>query len=687
MEMIALIKSFGEASSLIREASLWKAEPRHYLYRDFFYREQRSESSNETHLNATLEWLKTAQDMTHDGGVSGRYHIRTGWSPSYPETTGYIIPTFLDLAARRGDDEFLNRAEKMVSFLLKVQMTEGAFPGGEMTGNPARPVVFNTAQIVQGLVAWYQVSGEKRALDAAVRACRWMVEVQSQDGSWRKYTYAGKATAYHARAAWALAQCGVASDAREFLAAASRHVDWILSLADQSTGWIDLMGFYDEDHKQRRALTHTIAYTYRGLLELATILGRDDCWTLIYSANERLMRRLELKGTLAAVFDHAWKEQVNYVCLTGCAQLAGIWTILYRRSGDLRYLNGALKALDIVKNSQNLNSRCEGINGGVGGSFPLWGDYIRFAFPNWAAKFFVDGLLLVEDCLRSLEASPPRSDWRPPVAVPRAEHIAMPNQQQNNLKVLVLSVPNSHKGCEVGTELLQHGVRPQAIILDIGLHDSSSRFRKVQNKLRSQGPLHFLRSLGRKVTSSRLTGTTAASNGWRIEAFCAASGIPCLPVPGINSVASRTLLSSLKPDLLILAGVGIVRREVLEIPRRGTLNAHMGLLPFFRGMNVAEWSALNGSALGCSVHYVDSSVDTGEILAVQELPRNGIKDIDSLRSEVNRAQVRLLGKVVAAIASGENLPRYSQLSTEGRQFFTMHRELRSLLARRLARGI
>jgi Formyl transferase/Beta-L-arabinofuranosidase, GH127 len=684
---MAFLESLGEARHLVREASLGKPGSRYYLYRDFFHRDRRSEFPNEMHLNATLNWLKAAQDSSCDGGVAGRYHLRTGWSSSYPETTGYLIPTFLDLATRRRDDELVNRAERMVSFLLKVQMPEGAFPGGEITGETYRPVVFNTGQIVQGLVAWHEFSGEKRALDAALRACHWLVAVQSEDGSWKKHTYVEKATTYHARAAWALAQCGLVSDTREFLDAASRHLDWVLSLADRSTGWIDFMGFYEEDHKQRRALTHTIAYTYRGLLELATLLRRDECWDVIYAANERLLRRLELKRTLAAVFNHAWKEQVDYVCLTGCAQLAGVWTRLYRRSGDLRYLNGALKALDIVKNSQVMGSCYEGINGGVAGSSPLWGDYIRFAFPNWAAKFFVDGLVSIEDCIKDLEISPPRSDWSTPAAVTRGEHLAMPDQNRQKLKVLVLSVPNSPKGYEIGAELLKQGVRPEAVILDIGLPELSSLFQNALRKLRSQGPFQFLRDLRDKVAFGRFTATSAATDGRLVEAFCAQNAIPSFCVPGINSAASRTLLSSLRPDLLILAGVGIVRQEILEVPSRGTLNAHMGLLPFFRGMNAAEWSVLNGSALGCSVHYVDSGVDTGEILAVQELRQNGIKDVDSLRSKVNQAQVQLLCKVVAAMAEGKDLRKYSQLPAEGRQFFTMHRELRNIVSRRLKKAV
>ena len=56
------------------------------------------------HLRSALEWLVAAQDATPDDGISRGYSFAystyfrgRGWQPSYPETTGYIIPTMLRL--------------------------------------------------------------------------------------------------------------------------------------------------------------------------------------------------------------------------------------------------------------------------------------------------------------------------------------------------------------------------------------------------------------------------------------------------------------------------------------------------------------------------------------------------------------------------------------------------------------
>lgn len=55
-------------------------------------------TNDEEHLRATAEWLAAAQDSQTDGGISGRYKLQSSWSSSYPETTGYAIPTLLALA-------------------------------------------------------------------------------------------------------------------------------------------------------------------------------------------------------------------------------------------------------------------------------------------------------------------------------------------------------------------------------------------------------------------------------------------------------------------------------------------------------------------------------------------------------------------------------------------------------------
>ena len=105
------------------------------------------DAGNEPAIKASLNWLCKAQDysVTNDGGVARDYSLIEGWSSSYPETTGYIIPTFLLCAERTEDSVALEqRAKRMLDWLVSIQLPGGAFQGGKIDSTPVVPVTFNT---------------------------------------------------------------------------------------------------------------------------------------------------------------------------------------------------------------------------------------------------------------------------------------------------------------------------------------------------------------------------------------------------------------------------------------------------------------------------------------------------------------------------------------------------------------
>src|SRR5207249_252199 len=97
-------------------------------------------------INAGLAWLGAAQDRStsNDGGVARHYSLISGWSSSYPETTGYIIPTWIACAKRFGRPDLLERARRALHWLEAIQLEGGGFQGGVSGSAPVVPVVFNT---------------------------------------------------------------------------------------------------------------------------------------------------------------------------------------------------------------------------------------------------------------------------------------------------------------------------------------------------------------------------------------------------------------------------------------------------------------------------------------------------------------------------------------------------------------
>lgn len=343
-------------------------------------------------IRAAVEWLSTAQDATDDGGVSLRYSLFFGWSPSYPETTGYIIPTFLNYARLTGSSEYLSRAIRMGDWEISIQNNDGSFSGGPL-GSRLGKFVFDTGQIVFGLVRLYNHGKDEKYLDAAVRASDWLVSVQDKDGSWSSYTYNNIPHSYYSRVAWGLAEMSVLTKNRIYEDASRKNIEWVLR-NQHTNGWINKTGFTLESYAY--PYTHTIAYTIRGVLETGEALKEDRYIKCALRSAYQLLHSMNSDGSFSATFGPNWEQCSNFSCLTGNAQISIIFSRFFEILGEKKFLMAARKINNFLKDRQLLSPKDKRIRGAIAGSYPIWGAYQRFAFPNWAAKFFVDALILEE---------------------------------------------------------------------------------------------------------------------------------------------------------------------------------------------------------------------------------------------------------------------------------------------------
>jgi uncharacterized protein YyaL (SSP411 family) len=337
------------------------------------------------HLDATLAWLARAQDITGNGGVSAGFS-RLGWLPDYPETTGYIIPTCLRYAGLSGDHTYRARAQRMGDYELGVQLPSGAIPGGFHP--PRQPFVFDTGQVIAGWVALFIETGDDRYLAAARRAGDWLLAAQADDGSWPHSDHAGAPRAYHAMVAWALAALGRV-DGHRFTEAAQRHIAWALTNQDDD-GWFGRA----ELRGQPYPVTHTIAYTVAGILETGVLLGEDRFIVAARQTADALLAHQLSDGSLYGAYAANWLPKVRWRCLTGCAQVSVVWLRLFALTGDSRYCAAAIRGNDFLRGIQDLAATDAATRGAVKGSWPFYGAYERLNYPNWAAKFFADALML-----------------------------------------------------------------------------------------------------------------------------------------------------------------------------------------------------------------------------------------------------------------------------------------------------
>ena len=351
-------------------------------------------------LNSLLRWIIEAQRP--DGGIAAYYSLLTGYSQSYPEVTGYLVPTLYDFARATGDNRAVSVAESATRWLLSLQMPTGAFPGGLHGGlatHESQPSVFNTGQILQGLVRAHAETNRTDTLQAAVAAGDWLIKVQQPDGSWSgPAAYQNAAHTYYSMVAWALAELSDDAGDRQYGFAAERNLDWVLSQFRPS-GWID--GINLQGHPN---YLHFIAYVLQGVLECGILRQRNDAIEAVAKSSWVLLRKFETNKFLPGAFDTDFKNGQHFTCLTGDAQISCVWLRLFEVTGDLRYLNAALKMNEMLK--QLIPTRGgRGIVGGVSGSHPIWSLYQPLRYISWGNKFFADALLLERRLTRSFAAS------------------------------------------------------------------------------------------------------------------------------------------------------------------------------------------------------------------------------------------------------------------------------------------
>ncbi len=342
------------------------------------------------HLGATAGWLVESIE-NGAGGSCAHYSVASGWSRPYPETTGYLIPTLLELGPRLPELGLRERAFGLGEWLLSIQNDDGAWNAGlHPPRGAARSSVFNTCQVLEGLVALHRASGQGRWLEAAHRGASWAVELQGSDGLWSHCDYdSGGTPSYYTQALWPLLEVWKETGDARIRANVEAALAAILERR-RERGSFAAWGFGGRE----RAFTHTIAYTLRGILECSRILDAwDDIGVQAVPALERLLRKTELsRGRLPGELDGNWRATRRFVCLTGNAQTATNLLLWEQREKDLRIVNAAAKLVDVVCASQRLRNSLTGRRGAVAGSQPVWGRYMALRYPNWAAKFHCDAL-------------------------------------------------------------------------------------------------------------------------------------------------------------------------------------------------------------------------------------------------------------------------------------------------------
>lgn len=114
-------------------------------------------------------------------------------------------------------------------------------------------------------------------------------------------------------------------------------------------------------------------------------------------------------------------------------------------------------------------------------------------------------------------------------------------------------------------------------------------------------------------------------------------------------------ITEAEPDLIFcIGGMQIIPKEVLAIPKQGTLNIHPALLPKYRGRFSTVHALFNNETeTGATLHFMDEGLDSGPIIAQKRFPITPVDTGKTIYDKFTDAGTLLFQELVDRIKQGE----------------------------------
>ncbi len=310
--------------------------------------------------SGNIDWIsrvKLAGKWIEDNSVQGGGIINnTDVRQSYPEVTGYFIPTLLQWGLRE-------KALDYAKWLCSIQKEDGAW----YDTYDQHPYVFDTAQILKGLIAVRkilpQVDGHIR------RGCDWIISQMDAQGRLPKPEYAD----------WGPE--GICSELiHMYCISPIMEAGNIFCNEAYKTAAKEISQYYIANYKEQILDFGFLSHFYAYVMEALVDIGES---ALAQQAMDKMAKVQREDGRIPAY------KNVNWVCSTGMFQLAVVWYKL----GDLVHGDKALYYAVKLQNE----------SGGWYGSYPVsdapkatdyreWPDYFPNSEISWAVKYFLDAV-------------------------------------------------------------------------------------------------------------------------------------------------------------------------------------------------------------------------------------------------------------------------------------------------------
>jgi methionyl-tRNA formyltransferase len=258
---------------------------------------------------------------------------------------------------------------------------------------------------------------------------------------------------------------------------------------------------------------------------------------------------------------------------------------------------------------------------------------------------------------------------------------------------IVFLTNKSARGANILRGMKSRNISVEAVFIDV---QRPTGLQAKLKKLKRLGLVGALRIISRRVRtilapmelkmiSRRMQRKLAPGTAeeWFSDDFYRAYSDRVYIVDDFNGQECEQLLREIGPDVIVLGGSRIIRSNIIDIPRIGILNAHPGLLPEYRGVDVIPWAIYHGDPVGVTIHFVDEGVDTGGIVARKVIDVTEGDTIASLGKKADVLAGELMAETVLRIIEGEHVQIVSQSREDGKQYYRMPPKLLRETVRKL----
>ncbi|MCP4985046.1 MAG: hypothetical protein GY928_02940 [Colwellia sp.] len=236
------------------------------------------------------------------------------------------------------------------------------------------------------------------------------------------------------------------------------------------------------------------------------------------------------------------------------------------------------------------------------------------------------------------------------------------------LKILFLIGPETPMDLLLLSLYLNHlGELPPGLMIGVQ-RDRSFKLKqtskKIWNVLKCSGLSFVVFNILMNMDLGRRLGFDDKTLVQDLESLKKHYNFPLFHFDRVNSERTLSIINDFSPDIIINHMAQMIKHPLIDIPPRGIVNVHPGIVPEYQGMGSCLWPLIDKYPFhGPSLHYIKSEeFDVGPIIAVGRFNINPIESVLSLHIKSRIIAALLTDNLTSRLLENEEIKSRPQVN-------------------------